>query len=684
MDPSSPSPPPKEPVVHGLHSPLPHPLTRPTSDSALDTVRSTSKRKSSPNSPNGSELSMGNYTIDLAKLGEPDSSWTLGKAGERDIERVSSRDDGPEDFTLRLGEWMRGTLPWKKDSDSKHTNMDGKDEGREPNHNDNQLYKEEQEGPSQIGQEEVEPSCMLPIGTSTPAFKKDRSAAPSMARTSTEAMQEHAAQEVFDQISALHAEVERLRLENERHLSAQRSYEDTLLHQRKECRILQSQVSDLKSEAGRLQASEFKANQRALRLEQELKRDGSKVGSLRAKFEPLAQELETVKLRAEAEQQAADSTINALKADLKASRDQAEKLEADQASASSAHRLEVEALKMEVQSSRTKFEIREEILKEQLQAKEAALDELRNRKPSAAASLISTELEQNREQLVETRRILRNVEEENELLAQDNERQTETISNLQRALDEERLRISDSADAQIADLQDEIGRIQAQKTTDTISYSEHKSALDKLQDDHTAATEKLSSEHKKEMNVLRSAIIKAGEGMKKREQRLIDSHAKDIGELKHQSRALEEKLQAAIAEAKSTAAADEESSTVTELRTALSALNKRLSFTNQRTVDTSKEAEKYRVAASQAYSKIKSMKEENDEINREMDKRIEKMMEDREREWRRRIKVMFKERETMAKALMEAWGKEECGAAKEGEKQRYRYKYVGKDGKVSA
>ncbi|KAI4169172.1 MAG: hypothetical protein LQ343_005880 [Gyalolechia ehrenbergii] len=698
MDPSSPSPSPKEVVTEGRPPVLPHPLTRPTSDSALNTVRSSTKhrsgRKHSPHrrrpvsaassratSANGSDFSMAEYSLDLAKLGEKDSSWTLGKAGEREIERVSSRDEGPEDFTLRLGEWMRGTMPWKQNRESKYADTDN------PNVINGETHKIGDEDAGEHGEarnEEIEQSYMLPLGTSTPAFKQHRPAAPPMSRMNTEAVQDHAAQEVFDQISALHAEVERVRRENESLLSTQRTIEDAHLHQQKECRILRSQVDDLKSEAKRLQASEFKAGQKALRLEQELKRDGSKVGSLRAKFEPLTQELEAVRLRAEADKQAANSTINCLRADLNTSRDQLIKLTADQETAASTHASEIEALKNEIQACRSKYESREEILNEQLEAKEAALDKLKDQKPSAAALLISTELEQSREQLTETQRILRNTEEENEILTQENERQIESIGNLQRALDEERLRVSDSADAQVAELQDEIARMQAQKTNDTIFYSEHKSALDKIQDEHATATEVMAAKHKKELNILRSAIIKAGEGMKKREQRLLASSSQEADEYKKQLEALEEKLKTVSAQKQQQPVPKEESPTVTELRSAIRALNSRLSSTNQSLKEVSAEADKYHHAASQAYQKIKLVQEENADINREMDKRIEKMMEDREREWRRRIKIMFKERETMAKALMAAWGREECGVAKEGENQRYRYKYVDKEGKLLA
>ncbi|KAL8701829.1 MAG: hypothetical protein Q9201_004689 [Fulgogasparrea decipioides] len=733
MDPSSPSPPPKDFERGGLPATVPHPLSRSTSDSVLGTVKSTTKdrtgRKTSSrtrkawsaapsqaSSFDGSNFSMEDYSIDLAKLGEKDSSWSIGKAGERDIEHVSSRDEGPEDFTLRLGEWMRGTMPWKQYEETKNNASRGSgqlyeeeegesqhENGRSPEHGE--VDAELDEGKHRwTACKEDEQSELLPLRTSTPApglgQRQDSGPpAPPLSRLNTEAMQDQAAREVFDQISALQAEVERLRLENREYQSAQRAVEHANLQQQKECRVLKTQVDDLRSEARRLQDSEFKASQKALRLEQESKRDVSKVGSLRAKFEPLTQELDTVKLRAEADKQCADSTINALKSDLKAAKDHAAKVQADLTMALSTNAAEVEAIKAEIEACRTKSQHREDVLKEQLQDKDLIIDSLKDEKAKAEAS-VSPELAQAQEQLTETRRLVQNVEDENELLVQESERQAEDISNLQQALKEERLQRLSSSDAQVAELQDEIARMQAQKTTDTMPYSEHRAAVDQLQIDHTAATETLTAKHKKELNVLRAAIIKAGEGMKKREERLAASHEQQTSDLMKQIKRLEEASK--NVPIKKSQRAEDDSPTVVELRSAISTLNSRLVSTRQTLQETSTENEQLRQEESQAHrlldkakeytailkqeadKQIKAVKKENEEINREMDKRTEKMMEEREREWRRRIKIMFKEREVMAKALMAAWGREECGEAEGGGKQRYRYKYVDKEGKLLA
>ncbi|KAI4094532.1 MAG: hypothetical protein LQ339_007493 [Xanthoria mediterranea] len=725
MDPSSPSPPPNASIVSRLPAALPYPLTRPTSDSALSTVRSTSKRNAShkassrgrrtrsvassqTGSASGSDFGMEDYSIDLAKLGETDSSWTMGRAGERDIERVSSRDEGPEDFTLRMGDWMRGTLPWKKDPPptdqypSKDDVLDRGDSPVDPKLNasfgigteGHRGQHGEGVGQTLYGADNEEE--IQPLSTSTPAPgllqpSNKHSSAPPFSQMNTEVMQDRAAQEVFDQISALQVEVERLRLDNKEHLSAERFIQHANLKQQDECRVLRTQVDDLRSEVKRLQDSEFKTSQKALRLEQELKKDGPKVGSLRARFEPVVAELEAVKLKAEADKQAADSTINALKADLRSSNDVTAKLQAERSIASSTHGAAIENLraemKVELEASRTKYQHREDILKEQLQANEASLHSSKASKDTKATiKALEVELASTKQLLEEARRNNQNIEDENDLLVQESERHAEEVAGLRRALDEERLQVSSAADAEVEELQEEIARMQAQKTTDTISYAEHTTALGQLADNHAVATDALTAKHKQELHVLRTAIIKAGEGMKKREERITAAHRSEISDLQKQITTLQDRVKSATSRApKPTIQDDEQNPTVIELRSALAALNSRLCTTLKQRDSALADAEKYhtlgRNAVAKAKDQISQLKGIAEAAHSEVDKRVKEKMEDREREWRRRIKLMFKEREQMGDALMAAWGREECGKAKEGERQKYRYRYFDKEGR---
>lgn len=78
----------------------------------------------------------------------------------------------------------------------------------------------------------------------------------------------------------------------------------------------------------------------------------------------------------------------------------------------------------------------------------------------------------------------------------------------------------------------------------------------------------------------------------------------------------------------------------------------------------------------------RQFKQTNEKLKQELEGEFQATIDEREKEWRRRMAVMFEEREKMEKALLWAWGREELGdnAVKVGEggdlKQGYRYRYV--------
>ena len=76
-----------------------------------------------------------------------------------------------------------------------------------------------------------------------------------------------------------------------------------------------------------------------------------------------------------------------------------------------------------------------------------------------------------------------------------------------------------------------------------------------------------------------------------------------------------------------------------------------------------------------------------DESARILDQQLARSALNQEKEWHRRIDLLLKERDQMAKALMLSWGEKEVGDVKENldehgrrVKQAYRYKYVRKNG----
>lgn len=78
----------------------------------------------------------------------------------------------------------------------------------------------------------------------------------------------------------------------------------------------------------------------------------------------------------------------------------------------------------------------------------------------------------------------------------------------------------------------------------------------------------------------------------------------------------------------------------------------------------------------------RQFRQANEKLKQMLEGEFQATIDEREKEWRRRMAVMFEEREKMEKALLWAWGREELGdgAVKVGEggelKQGYRYRYV--------
>ncbi|KAK8173281.1 hypothetical protein IWX90DRAFT_426570 [Phyllosticta citrichinensis] len=67
------------------------------------------------------------------------------------------------------------------------------------------------------------------------------------------------------------------------------------------------------------------------------------------------------------------------------------------------------------------------------------------------------------------------------------------------------------------------------------------------------------------------------------------------------------------------------------------------------------------------------LREDHETVNRAMDERIQEMLRAKEDEWRAKYDALLKEKKAFGRALMQEWGREECGQATP---QKYRYKFV--------
>lgn len=608
------------------------------------------------------EDSLGDYTIDLGGLGDKPSSMVVGDL-EKDRDEVGSEDEGPADFTMNLGKWMRGDEKWKKEQRD-----EALDEGDKANE-DSQDYTQE----VKVARGLREESLFEPLGTSTPAPSKNhaiieegveeeaRLQAPPLSRMNTEMLQNQAAEEVFERISALQAEVERMRVEDEERRLAYQEIEQeneflkndrvkSLEHHQAEKDLLKNQHSQLRDHwKEQLRLKELEVTTLSV----------PKVSSLRAKFEPAVQELATVKADAESNRIAAGDRIKALEQQLHAAQDETRRYQnqivsIQEVNAATAKDLNAE---LETKNNEIALERKESIhrgneavsLTESIDQKDQELRTLNNE-----LKAIKMELDHAHEQLAETRHIVETVEDENDRLVQQNDRQAQDITNLK-----ERIHSQEFIGPTAEPVTKKIGYHGMEASN--IDEAAHKDAL-KSDEQHESTLSMLRATHAKELQTLRSALLKAGEGMQKREAHLTNTHNEGITSLNQRIAILQKQ------QTEPSKAAD--ASMENELRSAIRVLNAKLEKANAAVIASKADAEEARQAAEDA-------QKTNAIVNAELEAHFAEAVEDREREWRRRVQLLFREREKMGKALMWGWGREEEGAkGSRDREQPYRYRFV--------
>ena len=623
---------------------------------------------------------MGDYTLDLGALGDKPSSVVV-EDRERIREEVASEDEGPEDFTQNMEAWMRGTQKWKKEKDEDIA------EDREPDPDPEQNLGsiEREEAP-------VEESAFEPLGTSTPAPPKDptfvgigaqggtKLQAPPFSRMNTAAMHDKATEEVLDQISALQAEVERMRLEEEhrriayqsleqQYETSKREYLSAREEDQAECRALRRQnkellhqhqttQDDLRQDNLRIgEQYEQTVNQLAELQDKQPGREIAGDPSLELDHEGLRQELATTQKQKEDEQKVSRVNCERLKHELESARNESiqrrDLIESIQQSSS----IKIRDLtsKLEARNKEVALERKESIDRAN---EAAALHELLAQKDkdmhnlSSEIKAIKMELDHAHEQLSETRRIVETVEDENDRLVQQNERQAQDITELLKTVKAQS--IETPATKPYADT--------------AVDVTSHKATLETQFQLHQSTIISLNADHARELQTLRSTLLKAGEANSAK------AHTEVLQTLKQQILSLEQQLHDKVSATHPVDHAANER----EPRSAIHVLNSKLENSNAQLKNTREEL-------SSARQKTEEFQRENAIVNVELERRFAETIEAREREWRKRVALLFRERERMGKALMLGWGREEVGkvnveGGKGGERgQGYRYRYVKRD-----
>ena len=679
----------------------------------------------------------GDYSIDLGALGDSSSSVVLEERVPQG-DQIPSEDDGPEDFTLNLEKWMRGTGKWEKKKDVKKSSDDRDSED------------DQQKGAQADPEEPVEESVFEPVGTSTPApvnhaiedFQEQISlAAPPVTRLNTEMRQDNTAEEVFDRIAALQAEVENMRMEEEnRRLSHQaleqenkemtvehkaamereQSRHDTLHQEHEQLKKAHQDTQEaLRQENEQLKQNYDDAIEQLQALAQESSPHGAKADQVDATDRSAATELAKLKAKGEADQIEAEVKIKALKSELRSFQDEGFALRAEIETIKETYDLKVKELISELEARKNEIvlERKESIergnevaslaatieqkdnevyalngeinaLRIELRHAQDQLAELEARKNeialerkesiqrgNEAASLTETiehkereiyalngevkaikmELEHAQQQLAETRRIMETVEDENDRLMQQNDRQAEEIKDLKATIKD-----YTSKELTAGVINSNTKKTRHDKDPESIDKATHEAALEVLSQQHQDALESLGDTHGKEVQILRSALTKVSLAMQKREAKLTRVHQEEVASLKEEIAALKQSAKASTSS---------DTGIENELRSAIRVLSSKLEKANA-------SLKSARAEAAEARQKVDDMRDTNAAVNAELEARFADAVEAREKEWRRRIALLFRERDKMAKALMWGWGREEFGPKGPEREQGYKYKYV--------
>ena len=561
-----------------------------------------------------------------------------GKQDESHIDRneVLSEFGGPEDFTEHLSEYMLGIRQWKKPTTNEDTEIAHKDEYAEDGtHNlDSQVGAPQAFNDNHAGGIDEE-SLFEPASSSTPPSRRSGSVrvrsrdvspeVPSPVLQNPKTRSNSASeQDLFQRVSALQAELERMRSEEQKRLQRQ---------------------EDLEQENDELRKENDEAHKRFEEIEKLSQPDLESTDHQKSGVD-------------EAELGKARATIDNLKEALHTTRSKLDNVQAEYEEMIDTESEEIAQLRLELEEQKSMTEM--ERNKSFVIAREAAkLAETKEQNEVVIKNLqdeaktVRSDFDQAQGELQETRRILREVEEENESLHQNAKELTSAMKELR-----------DQAEAKAVELRAahvSIAEFRAKSNDDAPreNIDEQQAAKIKyLQEEHDKIIDGLKTQNAKDIDKLATALKTATQSRQKNEAELKRAHALEMADLQKRIATLEQ-----AEEAPSTHSIED------ELRTAIRVLNSKLSAANSA-------ARSARLDAEAARREAVETAEINRSVNEELEKRFSHAIEKREAEWHRRVQLLFKERDKMGKALLREWGRDEIGKKDRGERQAYRYKYV--------
>lgn len=710
--------------------------------SATASISSRSSSLSGPRSPNGENgdrrVDLGDYTIDLANLGQSSAGGrdlfaAMGgseiETPVRERETVASEDDGPEDFTINLGKWMRGNGEWRKEDDDVEKGKEENGERRSVDTIDGTRRKERQPNFEDLPEgENVEESVVV---TTTPhvsekvaPIPQESSKSPPTTPLNHRNHYDKAPSISPPEPSALQVEFENLRLQAESYRREIESLDQERVQLDAENEDMAEELRAAKLSLEQSERAKVEYRQRWDNVSKEQEVSASDLTSLQTKFQSLSQELESRRAQAETIRMVSAQEIATLKEELHTAQGQLAEMPElkDQALA---HSAELGSLRSELARCKKDFLDQQRESKSHEEALTSQVEECRVRATAAEkiasnVTFLNQELEHTQAQLTETRRLLETVEDENDRFTQRNERQAEEVKELKNEVDEARCLAQsfqekinkkdvhlEKLEGEVEQLRRELGNAKTQQdqpeildsTAEKIDTAEADMRLaDQLDTLSTHYEEELASlkrVHEAEMKKLKGTLLRAADGMRKREARITKTHAEEVKMLKENMARLEREhareadrfsVHAAKPRKESETRPSKDRDDVEELRSAIRVLSSKLKIAYEELRKARGEVHELKIQADEREREQQEREDDQEAVNRALEERLVDVFQKREQEWRRRIRLVLRDRDMMGKALMWSWGKDEVGERErevtaDGERvvekgMGYRYQFV--------
>ena len=626
---------------------------------------------------------MADLTIDLATLNVTDNGPKVYQPQEPDLESLGSEDDGPPDFTLNMEKWMRGTEKWKKEG-GRIENDRHDDEGQISEEKESAGGESVEDKKEDVGED----SDFLPLHASTPVpylASKENVPEPSdtqniahrpSSRLHTEAVHTTTSDEVSDKIRDLQIKIEQLQMEDGKHQLVKNSLQLENSTLRDEIDGLRDELSEVRGTISKMR-QQIKVTDKERESERKSQEEAkSKVSSLQNKLEPVVQELAIARSTAEVEKRHSEAKILVLEGKLLSTQETLMKQQIDAHFAQEIKNNENIRLKSELDICKGEARAYQQTLYTREEDHRVAVGVLHKKldaghEAQSRADVLKMELDHALEQLAESRRIVNTIEDENDRLTQENERQRDELNETATILTGKDASLA-AAKSTIDELRDDVSRLKGEKNIGMIGEDVHDEEIRRIRQQYREELRTAQVVHQQKQSDLNANMLRLQDGMRREAIRLQRTHEDEIKSLKHEVATLKSRLRKSPT--------DLPAATIVEYRNTVRTLSTKLNVANETILST-------RHSLAEAHKSLAISTSDVDRLNKKFEafkpavkKHYQDQLHQHELEWRTKMNAVLKDREVIVQQLFVMWGKEEMGIAAEGKKQPYGYKSLKKNG----